>query len=138
MVRASGELAARLNLFLVAEVPFDEQVLAFGVAVDALAITSKLWVVWWQKAKSSVNSVDERLDLLLVAKDHPALPMRCDGTEVDHLDVANGVDDFGAFDARNLAHDAPSVYFPTAEQPLYNLDFGPFTAAFLRAVCEEA
>ena len=138
MVRASDELAARLILFVVPEVPLNEQVLTLGVAIDSLTIATKLRVVRRQEAQTGVDAVDEGLDLLLVAKDHPALPVGCHGAEVNHLDVSDRVDDLGGLDGGNLAHDAPSVYFPTAEQPLYNLDFGPFTAAFLRAVCEEA
>jgi hypothetical protein len=53
------------------------------------------------------------------------------------LDVSDWVDDLGGLDGGNLAHNAPSVFFSTAEQPFYNLDFEPFAVAFLRTVCEE-
>ena len=111
MVRARDELAARLTLFLVTEVPLDEEVLALRVAVHALAVASKLRVVGRQEAQSRVHTVNERLDLFLVAKDHAALPVRGDRTEVDHLYVAYRVDDLGTFNARELAHDAPLGLF---------------------------
>jgi hypothetical protein len=96
-----------LTLFFVPEVPLDEQVLSFGVAIDSFTVASKLGVVRWQEPKSRVDAVDEGLDLLLVTEDHATLPVRRDGAEVDDLDVADRVDDFGDLRRWDLAHGAP-------------------------------
>ena len=137
MVRASDELAARLALFVVPEVPLDQQVLSLRVAIDALAIATKLRVVRGKEAKAGVDTVDEGLDLLLVTKDHSTLPVGRYGAEVNHLDVPDWVDDLGGLDGGNLAHNAPCVFFLSTEQPFYNLDFKPFPGPILRAGCED-
>jgi hypothetical protein len=140
VVRASDELAARLIVFFVPEVPLNEQILTFGVAVDALAIATELRVVGRQEAKASVHPVHKRLNLLFVAKDHPALPMRRHGTEIDDLDVTDGVDDFGGLRGWDLAHGAPLALrllrkpsLQTGSGALFEL----LSLKGLTAVCEE-
>src|SRR6202012_2550112 len=88
------------------------QVLALRVAVHALAVTTKLRVVGRKESKARVNAVDERLDLLFVAKDHAALPVGRDRAEVDDLDVADRIEDLGDFTRRDLAHGTPSKTRP--------------------------
>lgn len=107
MVYASDELAPRLSLFVVTEVPLHEQILTLGVAIHALAVATELGIVGRQKSQTGIDAVDEGLNLLLVTKDHAALPVRGDRTEVDHLDVADRVDDLGALNTGYLAHGAP-------------------------------
>jgi hypothetical protein len=115
VARASDELAAGLTLFVVPEVPLNQQVLTFGVAIHTLAITTELRIVGREEAKSCVNAVDERLNLLFVTKDHPALPVGRHGAEVDDLDVTYRVNDLGGLCGGDLAHDAPSALLAVLE-----------------------
>jgi hypothetical protein len=140
VVPASDELASRLTLFVVPEVPLDEQILALGVTVNPLAIATELWVVRWQEAQTCVHPVHEGLNLLFVTKDHPALPVRCHGAEVDDLDVADRIDDFDGLRGWDLAHGAPLALRFMRKHIVIACSgtfFEPKSLKGLTAVCEE-
>ena len=60
-----------------------------------------------QETQARVDAVNEGLNLLLITEYHAALPVRRYRSEVDDLDVTDGVDDLGGFGGRNLAHGTP-------------------------------
>jgi len=131
VVRASDELAARLALFVVPEVPLDEQVLSLGVTVHALAVATELGVVWGKETKARVNAVDEGLDLLFVTEDHAALPVRGHRPEVDDLDVTHWVDDLDDFCCGDLTHETPYDCVTNARTFVILLDFAKCSLSHL-------
>jgi len=103
VVRTRDELAAGLGLFFVPEVPFDEQVLSFGVAVHALAVTPELGS--WGGKKRNRASRGRRTPESALRRRRPfGTPNGAPRAEVDDLDVTDRVDDFGDLRGWNLAH----------------------------------
>ena len=84
-----GALAASASaLFVVAEVPLEDQVLALGVARDALAVAAELRVVRRQELEPGERPLAELVDHAAVAEDAVHFPVRRDRAEVHDLDVS--------------------------------------------------
>jgi len=93
-----------------------------------------------QETQPGVDAVHEGLDLLFVAEDHSALPVGRHGTEVDDLDVADRIDDFGGLRGWDLAHGAPlalRLLRNTILQTGSGALFEPLSLKGLTAVCEK-
>ena len=93
---ALARLAVRL-LRLVAEVPFEDEVLALGVAGDALAVAAELRVVDGQQLQPGHRPLAELVDRALVAEDAVDLPVRRDRAGVHHPHVTLRRDLFELF-----------------------------------------
>ena len=76
-------------LLVIAEVPGDEDVLALGVAVDALPVAPKLRVMGREEHQARVHPVPEGLDQVRIAETRPDLPVRSSRSEVDNLDITD-------------------------------------------------
>ena len=79
--------AGRLLAFVVAEVPFEDEVLALGIAGDPLAVAAELRVVRREQLQAGLRPLRELLDRLGVAEHAVNLPVGRDRTEVDDADV---------------------------------------------------
>jgi hypothetical protein len=93
-----------------------------------------------QETKPGIDAVDESLNLLLVAKDHSALPVGRHGTEVDDLDVTDRVNDFGGLRGWDLAHGAPLAMRLIRKTILLTGSgafFEPLSLKGLTGVCDE-
>jgi len=86
MVDHGGFLA--LGLF-VAEIPGDQDILALGITVDALAVASELGIMWWEQHQAGMHPVTEGLDQSGIAERGPDFPVRGGRTQVDDLQVTN-------------------------------------------------
>src|SRR5688572_23634950 len=79
--------AARSAVFVVAEIPLEDEVLALGVAGDALAVATELRVVRREQLQPGDRTLTELVDRAAVAEDAVHVPVRRDGAEVDDLHV---------------------------------------------------
>ena len=79
--------ARRSAVFVVAEVPLEDEVLALGVARDPLAVAPELRVVRREELQPGDRPLAELVDHAAVAEDAVDLPVGRDRAEVDDLDV---------------------------------------------------
>src|SRR4029078_11504711 len=76
-----------LALFVVAEVPFQDEVLTLGVARDPLPVAAELRVVGREELEPGDCPLPELVDHATVTEDAVDLPVGRDRAEVDDLDV---------------------------------------------------
>ena len=76
-----------LAVFVVAEVPLEDEVLALGVARDPLAVAAELRVVRREQLEPGDRPLPELVDHATVTEDAVDLPVGRDRAEVDDLDV---------------------------------------------------
>ena len=90
---------SQATLFVVAEVPLENEVLALGVARDALTVAAELRIVRRQELEAGDGPLAELVDHPAVTEDAVHFPVRRDRAEVDDLHVSLRrdllFDDFG-------------------------------------------